>query len=676
MSAQSHYRPDIDGLRSIAVIPVVLFHAGLSGFPGGYVGVDVFFVISGFLITGILLREMNSQRYSVAEFYRRRARRIFPALAAMTLATLAAGMVFLPPDELVKVSKSAASLVVFASNFYFWKSVSYFDASHAFQPLLHTWSLAVEEQYYVLFPIVPWLLLNKKRLFVPALWAIGIVSLVLSIYLVSTKPSAAFYLLPSRAWELMAGGLLAANAVPGPRNVRRAAFGSWLGLAMIVIPMLSYTTVTPFPGIAAVPPVLGTSLIIWACGVGAGRLLTHRVFVSVGLASYSLYLWHLPIIEFLKYLYGGKLSLGPALTASLASVAVAYLSLNFVEKPFRVSDSKDQAARNAHWAFALLPLIAAASLAIVLFQGIPQRLSPELAQAVDVAKDETRHPKACLSVDTNWVDPARPCRLGSPSAAPSVLLWGDSHSMVTATAMVKAAKRANASFLFAADADCPIGKDLGIAPDPGSNITGQLSYRRCGDYNAGMLRAALNSNIHTVVLSSRWTNWRIGEPSNLAEGPLDLRLSDATGDATSLQDNARMFERALTSLVLALTKAQKEIVIVGPLPEPGFNVPQRLFVSRFGLTERIQPMSYASYVKRHQVILAIFARLPKSPKIHFVWPANLLCDETGCPVTRRGRPLYFDHNHLSVEAAESTSPLYESIFAATAVRAGSSAATP
>jgi peptidoglycan/LPS O-acetylase OafA/YrhL len=633
-------------------VPVVLFHAGFSGFSGGYVGVDVFFVISGFLITGIIAREIESHSFSILEFYRRRALRIFPALTLVTFATLAAGLLFLSPRELTGVAESSAYMSVFGSNFYFWRSVSYFQTTAEIRPLLHTWSLAVEEQYYVLFPPLLWLLHRWRRRFSPALWTIAALSLVASVLLVSWKPNAAFYLLPSRAWELMIGGLLAVGVLPEPR--RLATPLSIVGLALIALPMATYNEATPFPGLAAVPPVLGTALVIWAGREAlAGRWLSYAPLVAVGKASYSIYLWHLPLLAYATYLVADTLSTPAALFLCAVSIALGFASLQWVERPFRAKGPHRN--RKAFIAALGMVAIAAVSLSILAFQGIPARLSPEAARIAFVADDENRHHSDCMTLGEHIVPPAHACRLGADSQ-PSALLWGDSHAMVTATAMELTAREKGRSFLFAADADCPIGLGLAISAQ---------DYGYCVQYNREMLQLALSSpNIRTIALSSRWTKWNMGEPANPADFPskpplLRYRMKEAR----TLSDNKALWEESFTALVDRLTAAGKRVVIVGPLPEPSFNVPHRLFVQRFGFAKPVTALSRDdNYALRHRAILDFFGRLRGRKGLSFVWPAEVLCQADKCPIVDQDGPLFFDHNHLSIHGARKISPLFASVF--------------
>lgn len=661
-SSEVRYRADIDGLRALAVIPVVLFHAGLPWITGGFVGVDVFFVISGFLITSILAREITEKKYSIVNFYRRRALRIFPALTAMALAVFIVAYFILTPAEYVELAKSGLAVAVFGSNFYFWKSISYFQSAHAFQPLLHTWSLAIEEQYYLFFPILLRLVSFRRKMIVASLWLVLLTSLALAVLLVPTKPSMAFYLLPTRAWELMLGGLVAIGGLPKASNARSASIGSALGIVLILCAVITYTRDTPFPGLSALPPTIGTALVIWSGGRGiVATLLSHPVAVSVGRASYSIYLWHLPLLAFGLYLTAGHMSLEVALLLCAASVVMGFASLAFIEQPFRRGGRyRDQMAIAA-----MLGMvgIACVSALIIKAHGFPRRLGEMDTKIVATVEDKYKHHAECMTVDQSVVAPESACRLGTPKVNPTILLWGDSHAMITATALEQAALRHNAAFSFAADADCPPGIGFEIDPRFDSKLTSQLSYRYCSQYNERMLKVALMSaNIRTIVLSSRWTNWRIGEPANPDEEDADVRLRDSAGTARSTLQNKAKWERGFVSLIDRLTSAGKHVVIVGPVPEPTFDVPHELYLERFGLIEATHPITRADYLRRHRAILEFFASLANKPRLSFIWPYSALCVDDECPLVDRGNVMFFDQDHLSIYAARKTSPLYDQLF--------------
>jgi peptidoglycan/LPS O-acetylase OafA/YrhL len=333
------YRADIDGLRAIAVLAVLLFHTDVPGFTGGFVGVDVFFVISGYLITSIILKEIKAEQFSIARFYERRIRRIFPALFPVISFVLVVGAYLFDANAFKDLGQSIAATTLFSSNILFWRESGYFAAPSLQKPLLHTWSLAVEEQFYIFFPLSLMAIHRylKGKYFVWLVIAF-ILSLVASIYGVVYHPAATFYLVPTRAWELMVGSILALGVLPDlSKNWQRNAL-TISGLALILYSIVAYTEATPFPGIAALAPVMGSGLIIYSGKGGshqAQKLFTARPLVFIGLISYSLYLWHWPLVAFTKYLLFRPFNGVDSAAIILASVLIASFSWKFIEQPFR-----------------------------------------------------------------------------------------------------------------------------------------------------------------------------------------------------------------------------------------------------------------------------------------------------------------------------------------------------
>lgn len=378
------HRNDIDGLRALAVGSVVLYHCGFARFfPGGFVGVDVFFVISGFLITGIVQKDIDNGRFSIVEFYNRRIRRIFPALMVVYLAVLAASFLLLMPSEASQSSRNILSSILFVSNIYFYTQTSYFDAASEFNALLHTWSLSVEEQFYIFLPIGLYLMSRlSRRWLIRVLAAAFGLSLVASAIIVSIDQSAGFYLVQYRAWELLIGSLLALNVAPATTNRPLNEALGIAGLLLVAGSIFLLSADMPFPGLTAVPVCLGAALLLYS---GQGDTLVAKLFSLppvrlVGLASYSFYLWHWPVWVFGSLVHQPK---GPA--ESLAYIAVSFalalFSWRFIEAPFRTNPAWRSSSLTLRTGFGAMTVAAVATLALpFLSQGFWQ--VPERVEAV------------------------------------------------------------------------------------------------------------------------------------------------------------------------------------------------------------------------------------------------------------------------------------------------------
>jgi peptidoglycan/LPS O-acetylase OafA/YrhL len=331
------HRRDIDGLRAVAIIPVVLFHFGMRGITGGFVGVDVFFVISGYLITGIIFREMGDGTYSIVDFYDRRIRRIFPALITVLIACLVISFSFDLPTSIKGTSRATVAALLFYSNFYFNGVSDYFDEAIKLNPLLHTWSLSVEEQFYVVFPLLAFAIRTFDRNGkVRILASMAVVSLAWSIWLVQVDRSAGFYLPQSRSWELLLGSILTLGVIPEVHRWK-AEVTALAGLLLILGSVVFLSEDSTFPGIGALAPAIGAAAIIHS-GLGAstivGRILSTRPMVGVGVISYSMYLWHWPMIAFYRAFYGEP-SRSTKIELVIAVIAISALSLKYIERPFR-----------------------------------------------------------------------------------------------------------------------------------------------------------------------------------------------------------------------------------------------------------------------------------------------------------------------------------------------------
>lgn len=629
------YRADIDGLRAVAVVPVVLFHAGLRGFSGGYVGVDVFFVISGYLITGIIAREFAAGEFSLLSFYERRARRILPALFTTILLTLLAAAIIMLPAALVEAARSGLAAVFSVSNFYFWKSINYFSPAAEMTPFLHTWSLGVEEQFYLFFPVFLVLARLLGRRWMARLLALAtILAFALSVIAVDWRPTAAFFLLPTRFWELGLGGLLALYephvAFFVARPLRRQVAGL-SGAILILAPMVLYNEQTSFPGLTALPPVLGAAAII-AVGFDVApsdgwvtRLLSFRPFVFIGLISYSLYLVHLPIMVLARHATGDlKLPTGLAALCVLASFVAAILSWRFVEGPFR-SRRSISTRRIALAGLAGCAVSSLACVAIVVAGGLPGRFPASVVAYANGVHDFSERSINCLSDAPDSLSGPESCDLGVDGAPVSFVVWGDSHAAAMMPALDEWGRAEGLRGFAAVRNSCP--------PVPGltSGRSSVPDRDACSARNSRLLRAVLDTpSIRIVILTSFWTSY---ESIGLMDGqPADKAIAAARDRFAEMTE--------------ALRKAGKAVVVLYRLPEPGFDVPLHLaLAARSG-----EP--HMPTVPQPEADPNTIVWLKSGSGLFVVDLSQALCAEGRCRLSQDGRALYKDSSHLTASAAK------------------------
>jgi peptidoglycan/LPS O-acetylase OafA/YrhL len=632
------YRRDIDGLRSLAIIPVVLFHAGFPLFSGGFVGVDVFFVISGYLITSIIFREQAVDRFSLAEFWARRARRILPAMVAVIAAVLVVGWFLLAPQDYQDLGRAARYQAFFASNIYFWDSADYFDTASELKPLLHMWSLAVEEQFYLLFPFVCLILalpfIKAYRLYV--LIGLLLVSLWASVYQIAAHPGAVFYLVPFRAWELLAGSVLA--CLLAENRIRLSALAMEVlaacGLLLILFAVFTYQAEMMFPGLAALPPVLGAVLLILANTqkTRVARLLSGRALVGVGLISYSLYLWHWPVFAFAHYTSLEHLDVFARSMLVLLSFVLAYISWRWIENPIR--QSKWFATNGRALGFALISIVAVALIgqSIRINDGFPMRL-PEDARRYAMDSEWLKHQDECIRRD---VVEAGHCQIANVDSdyKPRVLAWGDSHNASIMPALEVLSREYQVDVAFAAKSACRIYLQEDLNDE-------------CVQFNRQLYTVLREHNIEAVIISGRWSKPLYGEE----------------GDSSEAEITEAQFALQLKAVVDELLSHDVDVWLLNEVPLQSVDVPRHLTkqaldgreIDGFG---RLR----SDHDSRQREIINILSALERDSGVNLLRPEDILCDESVCLATANGRSLYKDDDHLSVYGAEYIADAFRPVF--------------
>jgi len=647
------YRREIDGLRALAVLPVIFFHAGYEVFSGGFVGVDVFFVISGYLITKIIIADLDKGRFSIVVFYERRARRILPALFLVMLVCLPFAWLWLLPSDMKDFSQSLVAVVLFASNVLFWKESGYFDVAAELKPLLHTWSLAVEEQYYLFFPVflmLAWRFGRQVVLFTMGALALG--SLIFAQWSVSSDPALAFYLLPTRGWELLIGAFVAfildsMNGVAPRRSI--AETGGWVGVALLGYSVLTFDEATPFPGLGALVPTVGTALIILFASPATvvGRVLGNRGFVGVGLISYSAYLWHQPLFAFLRHRSLTEPSALLFFVMALASLALAYFSWRFVETPFR---SKVKTSRALVFGSASVGLAFFGVVGVLghVTDGAFGRVPDDAVLLIQKTAGEKGRSRECWEKlrQSRSLDGA--CVLGDESQPPTFALFGDSHAATLANQMDVHARKSRISgydFTYIACSPLRVGSDA--KNDANSRVCSELRRDFFDKLEKGVLPK-------TIVVFARWTLRVERSRFDNGEGGVEFGEDDpwivpghpSIGYVEALGDGIK-------SAVLEMIAAGHRVVLVYPAPEMGWSVPLQLVRAvqyRGVLMDHDASVSQEVFRERNKRVHRILDGIGEHEGLVRVRPEYIFCDtyvSKRCVGNVTGLPLYYDDDHLS-----------------------------
>jgi peptidoglycan/LPS O-acetylase OafA/YrhL len=624
----STYRADIEGLRAIAVLLVVLFHVDKSWSPGGFVGVDVFFVISGFLITGILVRDLDAGRFSYRDFYSRRIRRIIPAMLVVTAATCVAGTILLLPDDLVDLSWSAVATVLSAANIYFtlFLDTSYFAPQSDAQPLLHMWSLGVEEQFYLLWPAFLVFVFRWRSRLIGLLAGVVVASLLCSAALLHFGQfSWAYYMLPSRAFQLAFGGLVFVLTYRAPLALNGvvAALAAVCGLALVIGSAFLLSEADAYPGLNAIPVTLGTGLLL-ACGAypqPVARLLGIGPLRFVGKISYSMYLWHWPVLAFQRY-FSPDISLEQKLASLGVIFLAAWLSYRFVEQPFRYGTQPFRWTLRRYLVVPGAAILAAAAFLIASSGVAPWIGQDRLARIQSPVAPAFAFPFVCQASEiTTELTSSADCVLGK-AGSPSILLYGDSNAAHYVGALRVIAEANGLTFRNLAHSSCPP-----IESDP-TRFTSARDREPCIASLA--VAGEVLAEYRTIVIGAAWA----------AYDHMD----------------SRAFREEIASHVDKLVNAGKAVVLLGLIPrQPRFD--------RACLAKReLLPLVDCDHVRvREQVPeinLVLEQIASEHPQVWYLDPYPALCRNGRCKAYDGETPLYYDAGHLSMAGSEKVGQLW------------------
>ncbi len=617
------YRPDIDGLRAIAVLSVVIYHAFPDTLKAGFMGVDIFFVISGYLISSIIFENIDRGSFSFGQFYGRRIKRIFPALTLVLLSCLVFGWFGLLGDEFKQLGKHMAAGAGFVSNFFLWQESGYFNNAAETKPLLHLWSLAIEEQFYIVWPLIVWLTWKRKWLFLSVFIGLGVASFAYNVHLVRLDPTATFFSPATRIWELLAGVLLAYMKVrpsawqPSQRQLNMA---STLGLALLAFGLYRIDKGRPYPGTWALLPILGSFCLIFA-GPAAwfNRLvLSNRVLVWVGLISFPLYLWHWPILSLMRIVESETPSLGYRVLAVGFSVLLAWMTYYFAEKPIRLDS---QRVKSSFKIAVLSACVATLGLiGVVIFQnnGVSTRAAAQV-NGVNTW-DNLTFATPCKFI-TNGPNHDDWCNIGNaPDKPPTTLLIGDSVGNNFAPMLQRYSEQAgDSAFVFR-----QFGRGL-------CHGFPEIAYENCAELiNATRTYLAKTPSVDTIILAANW--------------PLYFNGFDRVG---STPVSSQQFKAAFEKNVAYYQGLGKRVIVflappVGANPRACLTRPIRLSDKsncNLALTEALHnDGQYREY----------FTMYLKNIKVDTFDPFKYMCDETSCKVTDGTRIYYVDHEHFSV----------------------------
>ncbi|MEK8049880.1 acyltransferase family protein [Ideonella sp. DXS22W] len=652
------YRPEIDGLRALAVLPVVLYHAGAPGFGGGFIGVDVFFVISGYLITRLIVNDLEARRFSLADFYARRCRRLLPALCVMLAFCVPAACMWLSGDDAVTFFRSLSWAAALSSNLLFWRLGGYFATSADLQPLLHTWSLSVEEHFYLLYPLVlVWLHRRSARLLGPALLLMTVLSLVAAHWTTPDKPQFSFMLLPTRLWELSFGGWLSLARPARWHGLRRRSMAnqvlSCAGVGLLAVAFWRFNASTSHPGLATAVPVAGASLILAFArrGTWIQRVLSHPAPVMIGSISYSLYLWHQPLLAFARHRLVVPPTLPTLLLVCALATALAVATWRWVEQPCR------RAHQLALHQWLLLAVVSMSVLMLIGVAGTRASLvrAEEEARRSEMPRLTDAVPRArCDGPGVDHAAHDAPCRLGPADTRlpTTAAVFGDSHSFALAPAFDALAIERGTRIVHQGLEGCP----------PLLNIDVREGVQTPGTCAAQSTRAfelvQRNRSIRHVFLVARWSLY-VDRVTSIS-GKRRFVVFDPSASDGRQVDARLALHRALESTVAAYAALGVQVHIVEEVPTQRMDMHRlRYRLDRFttaGSHERAQALELARMPRsEHEAEVraarALMRAISRPAGVNIVDLTDMLCDVRQCPAYDGEHWLYWDSNHLSTTGA-------------------------
>ena len=651
------YRPEVDGLRAISVFIVVFYHAGINGFSGGYIGVDIFFVISGFLITSIIKKEIENNEFSLINFYERRFRRIIPALFFMVSLCIFIFPFFLLPRELKDFSESLVSLALFSSNFLFWWETGYFNPTAEYKPLIHTWSLAVEEQFYLFWPIIMLWIAGRKKIIVPLMIALVILSLIMANNFTvrgGSWATASFYFLITRVWELLAGSIVA--FMPTINSPRWKELFSWFGAFLLSVSLFIFDKFSAHPSFLTTIPVLGSALCLLASNnTVIGKFLSLKPLVQIGLTSYSVYLWHQPVFALAHLNSLRELTLNLKVSLIVLSFGIGYFSWRWIEAPFR-----NKVKVSSLKVFALFFIFTCVTASIGMYGFINYdkiKLGPKIPANVEYRnlgeKIKIRGRVCDLKLQPSGLSL---CTFGDRKGNEKVILIGDSHAQAISYELDSWLSKNQIAGIFVEVTNCE------TLPKTARDQTYDNTCPRKYDE----LYSFLRDQNSTVIVANRWAmklyptdGVRISMPFENSEGynETDLNYTEFSVVRNgSLSTSKKDKEWVLNTFIGELSAAAERVFIVYPIPETGIDVEKfnRFYQRLNGDVPDEISFPIDDYLVRNEFVVHLFDELIfRNPKVAKLDISDFLCsrDTKRCLVQQNKIPFYYDDDHLSSAGA-------------------------